>query len=160
MKLGKNDILLHYEDLGDYDLKIQIDVALVTEYVRKTTGLFYPDAEREARKMRNPKIGWAMVMDDDERFYEWCKYRFRNIALSKRAKKKGFALYTVSKTGKIVERKYRSEFLAIEAYEIAKERDEQVVLFKITLSGERYSDPYRKHNCDKVLELLREGGNP
>ena len=95
--LTKNDILLRYEELNGFDYKLRITESVVASYIQVTTSASEQFAMKQALEMRDPMLGWAMVMDQDERFYEWCKRVFKKDAIAAyNDRKKTFVVFFMS----------------------------------------------------------------
>ena len=151
--LTKNDILLRYEELNGFDYKLRITESVVAAYIQVTTSASEQFAMKQALEMRDPMLGWAMVMDQDERFYEWCKRVFKKDAIAAyNDRKKTFVVFFVDE-GKLKAAEFKRVKAAFDYYDhLAKEKLPCAVY--VRNMGRLHENPIRQKN--KPEEIRRK----
>lgn len=154
--LSKNDILLHYEELGEIDIKISITLQLVADYIQSFSGVSKEYAKKEALSMRDPIKGWAAVMDDDERFYGWCKYQFFNLATKRRAQNRECALFWVE-NGSVRINNLKTKESALRAFKRLAGADRSACVYLKKTNGRGlWQNPWLKHRADELIKYVEE----
>lgn len=154
MEMSKNDILLHYEELGDIDLKISISLQLVAEYFQAFTGSSMSYAKKMAMELRDPTKGWAEVMDQDERFYVWCKNRYFGKATKRRSQNRECVVYWLN-AGKLHELHTPTKDAATRVFNRVSVNHESAAVYLKSADGKRVSlNPWLRKNAEPIIVLV------
>lgn len=156
MELGINDIVLTYEHLDGFEYKLNITLFIVTKYIQATTGATEFYARKKAMEMRDPILGWALVMERDDRFYEWCKRRFYAKAISKKSKNKHFVMLWLDENENVQRDDYNTKASANEAYRRKALQGHPVAVFIRQTNGELRGAPIWRNKAEPLLYKAKD----
>lgn len=154
VELTKDEILLHYEELGDFDYKIKVTLYLVGLYIQATSGCSEWIARKAAECLQSEE-GWAKVLDQDERFYVWCKNRFINKAMTAKGKKRKTIVYWIDKEGVFKKCECQSLQHGLRVFARLSQNVNEIALYKFALDDKTmYSSPLRRKKATKLLDMV------
>ena len=153
MRIDADEILLHYEEYGGIDIKMRITSHIVAMYLMDCDGVSESYARKAAFEMRDPMNGWAVVMDQDERFYVWCKHRKKNIdmALNAIGAKVTYAICYETKAKQMKIAVYHRLDRANAAMNGLSDKGLTAAMFKKVYGGTYRVNPIRRKKCDEAF---------
>lgn len=161
MNLTKNDILVRYEELNGYDYKFRISEKIVAAYIVAYSGVSDQSAMAMALEMRDPELGWAMVMDQDERFYEWVKRVFKQDALDAFHNRRKEYVVFWGESEKLKQADFKRIKYAFDCYKEKTSKGFPCAVY-VRNNGTLHCNPIRQKNkpydlTDKVRALVNNG---
>ena len=145
--LGKDDFLIHYEELEGVDIKVRVKKWDIINYLKK-----YGVSEKIARQtvyFADRDKGWYSIFGDDERFYKYLKEKNYDAAAKKLMSHYSFMVCYMANNN-YMERLYKEKEMADKFFK-SMAKYYPTVMFKKTWNNPWRSNPIRKTQFSETV---------